>query len=116
MATRVPVNAITNKQLTVNLTDTAYTVPANSTFTVSALSFNNTTGTARTATANAVPTAGTAVAANEFLSALPVPASGNQPTSVGSLVGQHFPAGTTFQFKADAATAVSINFSGYLTS
>ena len=113
---RLPFNLITNKQLTTTLTDTTYTVPANTTLTVAALSFNNTTGTGRTVTANAYPGGGAAAAGNEFLSALSVPAAGSAPTTSTGLVGHSFPAGTVFVFKADAATAVSINFSGYLTT
>lgn len=113
---RLPTNLITNKLLTTTLTDTACTVPENSTLTVSALSFNNTTGTARLVTAHAFPAGGSAAAANQILTGLSVPISGAQPTSVPSLVGQHFPAGTVIQFKDDAGSAVSINFSGYLTT
>lgn len=114
MATRSPVNVITNLLLSTTLTDTTWTVPANSTFTVSALSLNNTTGTVRAVTANAYPSGGSAAAANEFLTALAVPASPSAPVTVPSLVGHNFPAGTVFVFKADAAAAVSINLSGYL--
>lgn len=114
MANRIPVNAITNLQLTATLTDTTYTVPAGAVFTPSACSLNNTTGTNRAVTANAYPSGGSAAAANEFLTALAVPASPSAPVTVPSLVGQNFPAGTVFVFKADAAAAVSINLSGYL--
>lgn len=113
---RLPSNLITNKLLTTTLTDTAYVVPENSTLTVSALSFNNTTGTARLVTAHAFPSGGSATASNQILTSLSVPISGAQPTSVPSLVGQHFPAGTTIEFKDDAGSAVAINLSGYLTT
>lgn len=113
---RLPSNLITDKLLTTTLTDTAYAVPANSTLTVSALSFNNTTGVARLVTAHAFPSGGSATASNQILTNLSIPISGAQPTSVPSLVGQHFTAGTTLEFKDDAGASVSINLSGYLTT
>lgn len=113
---RLPKSLITNKLLTTSLADTSYTVPAGSVLTVSALSLNNTSGTVCNVTANAVPPAGSASDANEFLSALPIPAAGAAPTTVPALVGHHFPAGTVIQFSADTGAAVSINFSGYVTS
>lgn len=113
MASRIPVNAITNLLLTTSLADTFYTVPAGSVFTVSACSLNNTTTGNVSVTANAFPSGGSASTANEVLSDLSVPLKPSAPVTVPALVGQNFPAGTTIQFKA-GATGVSINLSGYL--
>lgn len=116
MSQRLPAQLLGNLLLTTASADIEYTVPANNTLTVSALSLNNTTATARLVTANAIPSGQTIGATNEVVSELSVPIKGAQPTTVPGLVGQHFAAGTKIQFKADAAAAVSIIFSGYLTT
>ena len=114
MASRTPVNAITDKLLTTTLADTTYTVPANTVFTPSACSFNNTTNSTKAVTANVYPSGGSASASNEVLTQVAVPGYPSAPVTAPSLVGHSFPAGTVFVFKADSAAAVSINLSGYL--
>lgn len=108
MATRTPIRLILG-QLTTS--DTTYTVPANSRVTISATGFNNSTGTARTVTATVTPSGGSAY---EAVSALPVPISGNAPTTAPSLVGQTMTAGDVIGIKADANSAVTCWVSGYL--
>lgn len=115
MTTRSPKSAISNKLLTTSAGDTEYTVPANSVFTVSACTLNNTTGTARTVTINVIPSGDTASADNQVATALPVAASGAAPTTVPGLVGHHIEGGGKINFVADAGAAVSCLLSGYLT-
>ena len=115
MATRVPINLISNVQLTTTLTDTSYTVPANSIATISAFTLNNTTATARTVTITVIPT-GAAAAANQVATTITVPAAGAAPTIVSSLVGHSLLATWKLQMLADAATAVTPLVSGYLTT
>lgn len=110
MATRTPITLIL-KQLTTTASDAAYTVPANSTLTISAVTFNNSTGTARTATVNVTPNGGSALS---MVSSLPIPISGNAPTTVPGLVGQTLTAGGKIEIAADANTAVNAYLSGYL--
>ena len=110
MATRTPITVLL-KELTTTSTDSAYTVPANSTLTISAFTLNNSTGTARTATVNVTPSGGSAHA---MVSALPVPISGNAPTTVPGLVGQTLTAGGKIEIAADANSAVNVYISGYL--
>ena len=116
MATRTPVVVLSNLQLSTSLADTSYTVPANSTLTISAATLNNTTGTGRTVTINAIPNGGSATASNEVASAITVAAAGATPVVVTALIGQHIGAGGKLQMKADAATAVTPLVSGYLTT
>lgn len=116
MATRSPVVVLGNLQLSTSLADSSYTVPANSTLTISAATLNNTTGTSRNVTANVIPSGGSATASNEIVSALVVGIAGTTPTLLSSLVGQHILAGGKLQMKADAATAVTPLVSGYLTT
>ena len=116
MATRTPVVVLSNLQLSTSLADTSYTVPANSTLTISAATLNNTTGTGRTVVINMIPSAGSATASNEIATNLSVPLSGSTPTVVTALIGQHLGAGGKLQMKADAATAVTPLVSGYLTT
>lgn len=108
MATRVPVTVMLAQIGTVA---TTYTVPANSTLTISAATLNNTTSTARTATATVTPSGGSALG---ILTALPVPISGSAPTTVPGLVGQTLTAGGVLSIVADANSAVTAWISGYL--
>lgn len=116
MATRTPVVVLANLQLSTSLADSSYTVPANSTLTISAASLNNTTGTGRTVTINVIPSAGSATASNEVASAITVAAAGATPVVATVLIGQHIAAGGKLQMKADAATAITPLVSGYLTT
>jgi hypothetical protein len=115
MASRIPINLLSNLQLTTSLTDASYTVPANSVATISACTLNNTTATARTVTVNVIPT-GSAAATNQIITTITIPAAGAAPTIVSSLVGQHLLAGWKVQMLADSATAVTPLVSGYLTT
>ena len=116
MATRTPKVVIGNLQLTTTLTDTSYTVPANTVLTISAATLNNTTATPRTATINVIPNGGSAGATTQIATTLAVPAAGAAPTIVAGLVGQHIEAGGKLQAIADAGSAVTILVSGYLTA
>jgi hypothetical protein len=116
MATRTPVVVLSNLQLSTSLADSSYTVPANSTLTISAATLNNTTASVRTATVNVIPSGGSASASNEIASGISVAAAGATPVVVSALIGQHITAGGKLQMKADAATAVTPLVSGYLTT
>ena len=110
MATRTPVT-IFLKTLSAAATDTSYTVPPNSSLTISAATLNNSTATARTVTAQITPSGGSAL---PIVSALPVPVAGTAPTTLPGLVGQTLPAGTKLEMLADAAAAVNVLVSGYI--
>ena len=83
--------------------------------TINSFVLNNTTATPRTVTANLIPPAGAAAAANQILTTISVPAAGSPPTMV-NLIGQQIPAGWTLALIADAAAAVTALVSGYLTT
>lgn len=110
MATRVPVTILLAQ---IGTSATNYTVPANSTLTISAATLNNSTATARTATVNVTPSGGSALA---VVSALTVPVAGSAPTTVAGLVGQTLGAGGLIAATADANSAVTFWLSGYLLS
>jgi hypothetical protein len=116
MTQRLPKQLLFNTQLTVSQADNGYTVPSNTTMTISALSFNNTSVTAQKVTINAVPAGQSIFDGNAILSDFVIPAVGAAPTAVPALVGQHFEAGTRLGFAADAAGAISPLLSGYLTT
>lgn len=110
MATRTPVTIFLGT-LSTAAAGMSYTVPANSSLTISAATLNNSTATARTATAQVTPAGGSAV---PIVSALPIPASGAAPTTLPGLVGQTLPAGAKLEMLADAGAAVQALVSGYL--
>lgn len=108
MATRTPISVMLTQ---LGTADTTYTVPANSTLTVSAATLNNTTAAGVTATVSVTPSGGSALG---VVSALTVPASGAAPTTVPGLVGQTLGAGGVLAAKAGSAAAVTLWLSGYL--
>lgn len=110
MATRVPVTLLL-KQLTTTASDSAYTVPASSTLTISAATLNNTTAGAVTATVQITPSGGSAL---PIVSAYPIPVAGSAPTTVPGLVGQNMAAGAKLEAAAGANTSVNVWISGYL--
>lgn len=110
MAARVPVRILFEQIGTVAKT---YTVKANQTLTISAVTLNNSTSTARTATAEVTPSGGSAL---EVVSDLSVPVSGSAPTTVPGLVGHTLQAGDAIALTADANSAVTAWISGYLQS
>ena len=117
MATSTPVKVIgaVGAYLTATATDTTYTVPGNSTLTISQVSANNTTGTNRTVTIYFIPPAGTASAEDAVATAVPIPAAVG-PVAISQLVGSTLPTGSIVQMIADANTAVTAMISGYLTT
>ena len=108
MATRIPITIMLTQ---LGTSDTTYTVPANSTLTISAATLNNTTAAGVTATVSATPSGGSALG---VVSALTVPAAGAAPTTVPGLVGQTLGAGGVLAAKAGSAAAVTLWLSGYL--
>lgn len=122
---RLPVLMIANVQLgTTVIAGASYTTPGTAAAsvntpqpytTINSFNLNNTTATPRTVTVHKIPPAGTAAPANEIVSTISVPATGSPPTVV-NLTGSHLPAGWTLALTADAATAVTADVSGYLTT
>jgi hypothetical protein len=113
---RVPVVVLGNVQLTGTLTDSSYTVPANSYLTISAATLNNTSATARTVTIHDIPSGGSAINANQVATTITVPPAGSAPTVLSGLIGQTILAGGRLQMLADASSAVTPKVSGYLTT
>ena len=109
MATRIPITIMLTQ---LGTSDTTYTVPANSTLTISAATLNNTTAAGVTATVSATPPSGGS--ALGVVSALTVPAAGAAPTTVPGLVGETLGAGGVLAAKAGSAAAVTLWLSGYL--
>lgn len=113
MAQRLPKQLAPGAQLTGSAAP-YYTTPANTITTISAATFTNSTGTARTVTAYLVPNGGTAGVTNIVMSAKTVAAGASY--NAAELIGQSIPAGATIQAFADAATAVTFVASGYETN
>jgi hypothetical protein len=87
-------------------------VPAASTATITAATFNNTSGAAVTVDAHLVPAAGAAANSNKVAS-FSVPAGA--PRIAYELIGQHLQPGWSLQMVASAATSVTAAVSGVLT-
>jgi predicted phage tail protein len=116
MASRNPITIIGNLQLTTALTDSSYTVPANSSVTISAVELNNTTAVPQSVTIHLIPTGGSATAANQIVTTLVVGAAGAAPTLVPALVGQHILAGGKLQMLSSLAASITPLVSGYLNT
>ena len=109
---RLPKRLVDGAQLTIAVA-TYFTVPDNSLLTISAMSVTNTTATARTLTVHLVPAAGTATPANVVCAArLLAP---GETFNVFGAIGQTLPAAGTVQALSDAASALSLLASGYIT-
>lgn len=109
---RLPKRLVDGQQLTASAA-TYYTAPANSLATISAASVTNTTATPQTVTVYLVPAAGTAGVGNVVCSGRIV-ASG-ETFNVSGCIGQTLAAGGMIQALSDAATALTLVASGYIT-
>lgn len=110
---RLPKRLVDGAQLTAAAA-VYYTAPANSLTTISAASVTNTTATARTVTVYLVPTGGTAGAGNVVCSGRVV--APGETFNVSGAIGQTLAAGGTLQALSDAATALTLVASGYVTT
>ncbi len=113
---RLPLVIFNNLQLTTAVSGATSAALPNEFITVSAATINNTSATAVTLDAYIVPSAGTAGAANQIISAMSIPAAGSAPTVLSALLGQTIPKGGTLQLKASSAGALSAFVSGYQTT
>lgn len=123
---RVPLAILNNIQLPASIPGSAQfttpgTVPSGgaqspSYATISAFTLNNTTANPRTVTVHVVPPGQSPGAANQIGTAISVPAAGSTPTIVSGLIGHTLPTGWMLYIFADAATAVTVLASGYLTT
>lgn len=109
---RLPKRLVDGTQLTA-VAATCFTVPANSLMTISAMSVTNTTATPRTLTVHLVPSGGTAGAGNMVCAARIV--APGETYNVGGAIGQTLAADGSIQALSDAATALSLVASGYIT-
>lgn len=109
---RLPKRLADGAQLTATAA-TYFTVPDNSLCTVSAMSVTNTTATPRTVTVHLVPASGAPGVGNVVCSARVV--APGETYNVGGAIGQTLAAGGTIQALSDAATALSLVASGYIT-
>lgn len=103
MATRTPLVMIPGTSLTTAL-DTSYTVPANSVATVTAVTVNNTTASARTVTLQ--------IGGRDICTDMSVPAKSS--ATIPGAVAHHLTSGQSITAKCDAASAVNLFVSGYL--
>jgi len=109
---RLPKRLVDGTQLTIAAA-TYFTTPDNSLMTISAMSVTNTTATPRSVTVHLVPAAGTAGPGN-VVCASRIVAPG-ETYNVAGAIGQTLAAGGTVQALSDAATALSLVASGYIT-
>lgn len=110
---RLPKRLVDGAQLTIAAA-TYFTAPDNSLTTISAMSVTNTTATARSVTVHLVPAAGTAGPGNMVCAARIV--APGETFNVAGAIGQTLPAAGTVQALSDAATALSLVASGYITT
>ena len=96
-------------QLTLTST-TYYTTPANTTTQIDSILLNNTTSIARTVKLNIVPSAGSAVAANEAVTRVLVPA--NAAVTVPQMALQTLKVGEQLFASADLASSVNMRVVG----
>lgn len=109
---RLPKRLIDGVQLTA--TAAAYfTTPDNSLTTISAASVTNTTATPRVVTVHLVPSGGTAGVGNVVCSGRIV--APGETFNVSGAIGQTLAAGGMIQALSDAATALTLVASGYIT-
>lgn len=114
MATRNPIQAVGNTQLTASLVD-YYVAPDGKRAILAAVAFNNTSALTRTVTLHIVPLGDSSSSANQYVTSLVVPPSGSQPTQVPGLVGQVLQTGATLSMSADVAATVTPLISVYET-
>jgi hypothetical protein len=112
---RLPQVLVENVQLTTSYA-VYYTAPANTYATISAATFNNTSGGAVTVSVSIVPASGAQANANELATNLSIPAAGAAPTVASSLIGQTLKPGETLQIKGGSATSITPRISGYETT
>jgi hypothetical protein len=89
------------------------TVPDNSLLTISAMSVTNTSATPRLLTVYLVPLAGAAGVSNVVCSGRVI--APGETFNVSGAIGQTLGAGGTVQAMSDAATALTLVASGYIT-
>lgn len=109
---RLPKRLVDGAQLTIAAA-VYFSTSDNSLATISACSVTNTTATARTATVYLVPSGGTAGAGNVVCSGRVV--APGETFNVSGAIGQTLAAGGTIQALSDAATALTLVASGYVT-
>lgn len=109
---RLPKRLIDGLQLTA-VAAAYFTVPANSLATVSAMSVTNTTATPRSVTVHLVPSGSVAGPGNVVCSARIV--APGETYNVAGAIGQTLAADGTIQALSDAATALTLVASGYIT-
>lgn len=112
---RKPAVVLGGAQLTTAVAGGTYTVPANSTLTISAFTLNNTTATPATVTINVVQS-GSVSTATQIATNLTIPAMGSAPTIVSGLIGHSIQGGGSIQMLASVGTAITPLVSGYLTT
>jgi len=113
MSVITPKRLITPAQLTTGAV-VYYTTPVNTKTTIKKLTLTNSTVNARTVTLHLVPSGGTADATNVLLSVLNIAA--HTTIDVTEASGHTLETGSTIQALADAATAVTIQGSGFEVS
>ena len=109
---RLPKRLVDGQQLTIAAA-VYYTAPANSLVTISAASVTNTTATAQSLTVYLVPAAGAPGVGNVVCSGRIV--APGETFNVSGCIGQTMAAGGTIQALSDAATALTLVASGYIT-
>ena len=109
---RLPKRLVDGAQLTATAA-VYYTAPANSLTTISAASVTNTTATPQTVTVYLVPAAGAPGVGNVVCSGRVV--APGETFNIGGAIGQTLAAGGTLQALSDAATALTLVASGYVT-
>lgn len=110
---RLPKRLVDGTQLTAAAA-IYFTTQDNSLATISACSLTNTTATARLATVYLVPSGGTAGAGNVVCSGRIV--APGETFNVSGAIGQTLAAGGTVQALSDAASALTLVASGYITT
>lgn len=109
---RLPKRLVDGAQLT-TAAAIYYTSPNNSLTTISAASVTNSTAVPQTVTAYLVPSGGTAGVGNVICSGRVV--APGETFNIGGAIGQTLAAGGTLQALSDAATALTLVASGYVT-
>jgi len=110
---RLPKRLIDGVQLTADAV-IYYAASANSLTTISAASVTNTTATAQAVTIHLVPSGGAAGVGNVVCSGRVV--APGETFNVSGCIGQTLAAGGTIQALSDAAAALTLVASGYVTT
>lgn len=109
---RLPKRLVDGQQLTATAA-IYYTAPANSLVTISAASVTNTTATPQSLTVYLVPASGAPGVGNVVCSGRIV--APGETFNVPGCIGQTLAAGGTLQALSDAAAALTLVASGYIT-